>query len=133
MTLVDTNVLIDLLKADPDWLDWSGPAFQHAQTAGPVGINVVVFAELVAHPLAPAKLDNFLADLGLGFHHLSQEAGRIAALAFRQYRKRDGMKTGVLPDFFIGAQAAVEKWTLLTRDAKRYRTYFPDVALIAPQ
>lgn len=132
MTLVDTNVLIDLLKADPGWLPWSGPAFQHARAAGPMAINVVIYAELSAHPYFPAKLDNFLSDLGLSMQHLTKEAGRAAAIAFMQYRQRNGNKTGVLPDFFIGAQAATENWTLLTRDSNRYRTYFPRLQLLAP-
>ncbi len=132
MTLVDTNVLIDLLKADPEWLPWSGPAFQHARATGPMAINVIIYAELSAHPYSPAKLDIFLNDLGLSLQHLSKEAGRAAATAFVQYRQRDGKKTGVLPDFFIGAQAATENWTLLTRDSSRYRTYFPRLQLLAP-
>lgn len=132
MTLVDTNVLIDLLKADPGWLPWSGPAFQHARAAGPMAINVVIYAELSAHPYFPAKLDNFLSDLGLSMQHLTKEAGRAAAIAFMQYRQQNGNKTGVLPDFFIGAQAATENWTLLTRDSNRYRTYFPRLQLLAP-
>lgn len=132
MTLVDTNVLIDLLKADPEWLPWSGSAFQHARAAGPLAINIVIYAELSAHPYSPVKLDQFLSDLGLTLQHLSKESGRTAAAAFLQYRQRNGKKTGVLPDFFIGAQAAVENWTLLTRDSSRYKTYFPRLQLLAP-
>ena len=77
-------------------------------------------------------MDDFLKDAKIEIKHLGTNAAQAAAKAFVQYRKQGGGKTGVLPDFFIGAQALTEGWTLLTRDAARYRTYFPKLDLICP-
>jgi len=131
MILVDTNVLLDIYKADPIWMSWSLKHLHHAP-AGQLVINIVVYAELAGHPAEPAHLDDFLDTLGVQLLELSRPAARLAGLAFRSYRQRGGTKTGVLPDFFIGAQAQAEDYQLLTRDAGRYQTYFPNIRLICP-
>ena len=131
MILVDTNVLLDIYRADAIWMPWS---LQHLQQAKPgqLALNMVVYAELAGHPAEPANLDEFLEMLGIQMLELSRPAARLAGLAFRSYRQRGGTKTGVLPDFFIGAHAQSEGYKLLTRDAGRYKTYFPKIKLICP-
>jgi predicted nucleic acid-binding protein len=131
MTLVDTNVLLDIYKADPIWMPWS---LKHLRSSkqGQLGINMVVYAELAGHPAEPAHLDQFLDMLDIQMFELSRSAARLAGLAFRLYRQRGGTKTGVLPDFFIGAHAQADGHKLLTRDAGRYKAYFPKLKLICP-
>ena len=131
MIMVDTNVLLDIYKSDPIWMPWS---LRHLRSAEPgqLAINMVVYAELAGHPAEPVNLDKFLDLLGAQMMDLSRPAARLAGLAFRQYRQRGGTKTGVLPDFFIGAHAQAEGYQLLTRDAGRYRSYFPGIDLISP-
>ena len=131
MILVDTNILLDIYKADAIWMPWSLKHLHQAKV-GALAINMVVYAELAAHPAEPAQLDEFLELLGIQVLELSRPAARLAGLAFRNYRQRGGTKTGVLPDFFIGAHAQAEGHKLLTRDAGRYKTYFPKIKLICP-
>ena len=131
MILVDTNVLLDIYKADPIWMPWSLNQLRHAKP-GQLAINMVVYAELAGHPAEPAHMDQFVDTLGMQMLDLSRPAARLAGLAFRQYRQRGGTKTGVLPDFFIGAHAQADGYKLLTRDAGRYKTYFPKIKLICP-
>jgi predicted nucleic acid-binding protein len=130
--LLDTNVIVDLLKADPVWMPWSARQIVAARERGPLCINIVVYAELCSHRQTQVQIDDFLKDAKVEIKHLGTNAAQAAAKAFVQYRKRDGGKTGVLPDFFIGAQALTEGWTLLTRDVARYKTYFPKLDLICP-
>jgi predicted nucleic acid-binding protein len=132
VVLLDTNVIVDLLKADPVWMPWSARQIVAARERGPLYINIVVYAELCSHRQTQVQLDDFLKDAKVEIKHLGTSAAQAAAKAFVQYRKQDGGKTGVLPDFFIGAQALTEGWQLLTRDAARYRTYFPKLDLICP-
>jgi predicted nucleic acid-binding protein len=130
--LVDTNVIVDVLKADPVWLPWSSQQLMLARRAGPLCINYVVYAELAAHEQAAHEIDAMLDDVGMVIQESTRESARLAAAAFRQYRRRGGARTGVLPDFFIGAQALAQGYPLLTRDASRYRSYFPALQLISP-
>ncbi len=132
MTLVDTNVIVDVLKADPVWMPWSSQQLMQARRAGPLGINFVVYAELAVHEEVAREMDGLLNDMGVVVHESSRASARLAAAAFRQYRQRGGTRTGVLPDFFIGAQALADGCPLLTRDAARYRSYFPALELICP-
>ncbi|MBX3575594.1 MAG: type II toxin-antitoxin system VapC family toxin [Rhizobiaceae bacterium] len=132
MTLVDTNVLFDLITADPVWVDWSKLALGRAATAGPVFINDVIYAELSVRFSTIELVDEFVRGSGLERLPLAPPSLFLAGKAFARYRALDGVRTGVLPDFFIGAQAAVLEIPLLTRDPSRYRTYFPTVILIAP-
>ena len=131
MILVDTNVLVDVIHQDPIWLDWSLRELIKAQNQ-PILTNYVVYAELHTHNTAGPHIDAFLQKLGVQVLDLSRPAAQLAALAFRSYRQRGGTKTGVLPDFFIGAHAQAEGFQLLTRDAGRYRRYFPGIDLICP-
>ncbi len=132
MTLVDSNVLIDLLQDDPRWAAWSEQQLFKAFQAGPLVINPIGYAELAPTHDSRSDLDAFLLKSKISMHPLSQETAYLAGQAFLKYRRRRGTKTGVLPDFFIGAQAQTEGWTLLTRDAARYKAYFPSVKLICP-
>ena len=131
MILVDTNVFVDVIYTDPIWLAWSLRALSNAKQAQIV-TNFVVYAELHTHNTAGPHIDAFLEKLGVRMLDVSRPAAQLAAQAFRGYRQRGGTKSGVLPDFFIGAHALVEGHTLLTRDAGRYRTYFPGIQLICP-
>jgi predicted nucleic acid-binding protein len=131
MILVDTNVLVDVIHQDPIWLDWSLRELIKAQNQE-ILTNYVVYAELHTHNTAGPHIDAFLQNLGVQVLDLSRPAAQLAALAFRSYRQRGGTKTGVLPDFFIGAHAQAEGFQLLTRDAGRYRSYFPGIDLICP-
>ncbi len=131
-TLVDTNVFVDVLKRDPVWFDWSVQALARATTRGGVLTNYVVYAELHTHDTAGPHIDELLNQLQVSVADLSRDAAQLAANAFRHYRQRGGTKTGVLPDFFIGAHAQAQGLKLLTRDAGRYRAYFPKLKLICP-
>lgn len=130
--LIDTNVIVDLLRADADWMQWSAAQLDLARTRQPLCINIVVYAELCSHRQTQSQIDGFLQDMDIQIPAISTTAALSAAQVFLQYRQRGGSKTGVLPDFFIGAQAQSEGWTLLTRDAARYKTYFPAIKLICP-
>jgi len=130
--LVHTNVIVDVLKADPVWMPWSSQQLVQARRVGPLGINFVVYAELAVHDEVAHEMDGLLDDLGVVVAQSSRASARLAAAAFRQYRQRGGTRTGVLPDFFIGAQALADRCPLLTRDAARYRSYFPGLELICP-
>ena len=132
MILVDSNVIIDVLKADVRWASWSATQLSHARAQKGLVINAVIYAELSADEQTAKTLDLFLDDLGFQMPAISKPTARMAGEAYAQYRKRQGSKTGVLADFFIGAQAMAEGWTLLTRDRARYKTYFPQVPLICP-
>ncbi|KQV33650.1 MULTISPECIES: type II toxin-antitoxin system VapC family toxin [unclassified Rhizobium] len=132
MILVDTNVLLDVVTNDPVWADWSVEQLEAAALRGPLLINDIVYSELSVRYERIEKLEEFIDEAGLEMMPLPRAALFLAAKVFTSYRKAGGARTGVLPDFFIGAQAAVEGLELLTRDTARYRSYFPTVKLIAP-
>ncbi len=132
MILVDTNVLLDLATNDPVWADWSIDQLEAAASLGPVVINAVIYSEFSVGYERIEDIDGLLAETGIGWADIPREALFLAGKAFQTYRRQGGGRTGVLPDFFIGAHAAVSDMTLLTRDAGRYRTYFPKVKLISP-
>lgn len=129
-TLVDANVLLDIIAEDPRWLDWSSDAIISAAARGQVAINPVIYAEVSLGYDTIEALDEALE--GLARLALPYEAGFLAARCFIRYRHAGGARRSPLPDFFIGAHAAVSGLDLLTRDAARYRTYFPRLQLIAP-
>jgi predicted nucleic acid-binding protein len=133
MTLIDTNVLLDLFTNDPRWVDWSIRQLEAASLKGPLAINDVVYAELSVRFAAIETLDAVLADAAIALEPMPRAALFLAGKAFQRYRARAGAKSGVLPDFFIGAHAAVRGWPLLTRDARRYRTEYPSLELVAPK
>jgi predicted nucleic acid-binding protein len=132
VTLVDTNVLIDILSDDPIWRSWSQQRLEECSAGGPLLINDIVYAELSARFSAEDLLDAEIADLDVVLQRVPKSALFLAGRAFERYRRAGGTRTGVSPDFFIGAHAQVAQWPLLTRDIGRYRSYFPAVELIAP-
>lgn len=132
MTLVDTNILLDVVTDDPDWADWSIEQLETAALRGPLLINDIVYAELAVRYERIERLETFLSEAGLDMVAMPRSALFLAGKVFQKYRKAGGSRSGVLPDFFIGAHAAVDRLDLLTRDTARYRTYFPTVTLIAP-
>ena len=132
MLLVDTNVLVDVLQNDPQWADWSIAQLRAQAQLHELAINPVVYAELSLSFSSFEALDRVVATMDLAMHEVPRPALFLAGKAYLQYRRRGGGKAQVLPDFFIGAHAAVEGWPLLTRDASRFRTYFPSLEVIAP-
>jgi predicted nucleic acid-binding protein len=133
MTLVDTNVLLDVASADPLWLQWSIQQLDERAALGPVIINDVVYAEMSAQMDTEAELLQTLRELHIVLERMPTRALFLAGKIYRRYRSFGGIRTGVIPDFFIGAHARVLGFPILTRDVRRYRTYFPDVALITPR
>ena len=133
MILVDSTVLIDVIAADAAWGEWSAAALTDAADRDEVAINPIIFAEISIGYATQAALDSALAPTGLHKLPLPFEAAFVAGKAFLDYRRRGGARTSPRPDFYIGAHAAVSGLTLLTRDATRYRSYFPHVDLIAPR
>lgn len=132
MLLVDTNVLVDVLQNDPQWADWSIAQLRAQAQLHALVINPVIYAELSLSFSTFEALDRVVATMDLTMHEVPRPALFLAGKAYLQYRRRGGGKAQVLPDFFIGAHAAVEGWPLLTRDAGRFRTYFPSLDVIAP-
>jgi predicted nucleic acid-binding protein len=130
--LLDTNVLLDILTSDPKWAEWSSHQFRRAQAEGIV-INPILFAELAAHFPRSEDLDHFLRPSLFKRLPLPYEAAFSASRAFLAYRRSGGGKRSPLPDFYIGAHAEYAGFTLVTRDAARYRTYFPKVRLVTPK
>jgi len=133
MTFVDTNVILDLVTDDPVWAIWSRDQLRQASRSGELLINDVVYAELAARYERIEDLDEMVAGTGLDLVPIPRAALFRAGKAFHRYRLAGGPRTGVLPDFFIGAHAAVAGRPLLTRDNTRYRIYFPNLELISPQ
>lgn len=128
--LVDTNVLLDVLTNDPKWFDWSAGMLDQCAFDNELCINPIVYAETSVGFARIEDLDATLAPLTR--LDLPWEAGFLAGKAFVRHRRAKGTQPSPLPDFFIGAHAAIESLPLLTRDARRYRTYFPSVKLICP-
>jgi hypothetical protein len=129
--LVDSNVLLDVTTGNPIWADWSQRQLDDAWRDGQVVINQVIYAEMSLDFASVEALDFQLSALGLVVLEIPREALFLAARVFRAYRRRSGTRAGVLPDFFIGAHAAVEGMTLITRDLRR-RGWFPSLQVIAP-
>lgn len=132
MTLVDSNVLIDVLTPDTNWEMWSVSTLGHLSLVGELIVNEVVYVELSARYESRAVVDAVVAELGVRFHRMPLDAIHKAGRVFNTYRKRGGTRTSLLPDFFIGAHALTLGIPVLTRDVRRYQTYFPEVTLIAP-
>jgi len=133
VTLVDSNVLLDIFTRAPNWWEWAVMQLEEAVLHGPLLINDVIYAETSVRFDSINDFDAALAKAGVAVTPIPHLALFLAGKAFARYRSAGGIRTGVLPDFFIGAHADVERLPLLTRDARRYRHYFPTVALIAPE
>lgn len=132
MTLVDSNVVLDILTNDPTWGDWSQTALAQARDDGILVINPVIYAEVSTGFDHIEDLDQALPASDFEREALPWEAGFLAGKAFLAYRQRGGQRRSPLADFYIGAHAAVRGYRLLTRDSPRYRTYYPNLELIAP-
>jgi len=129
-TLVDSNVLLDVITNDKPWASWSESALRKAAEHSTLAINPIIFAEVSMKFARIEDADAALADFAR--EPLPFEAGFLTGKAFLAYRKRGGAKRSPMPDFYVGAHAVVRSMTLLTRDAARYRTYFPALNIIAP-
>lgn len=132
MTLVDANILLDIFTRNRDWHDWSLKRLDEAALDGPLLINDVIYAETSVGFLSLDDFDAALVRARVIVAPMPRLALFLAGKAFTEYRRRGGVRTGVLPDFFIGAHAMVERLPVLTRDQRRFRHYFPTVELIAP-
>ena len=132
MVLVDSNVILDVIEDDEVWAEWSQGQMDAIAMREDLTINPVIYAELSLAFARIEELEAFVASAEFRLLETPREALFLAGKAFLAYRKQGGTRTGVLPDFFIGAHAAVMDLPLLTRDSARYRTYFPDIQLIAP-
>jgi predicted nucleic acid-binding protein len=130
--LVDSNVLLDLLEHDPNWYTWSAEQLQQAADSAALIINPVIYAEISVGFARIEELEAVVTPDIFQRRPLPWQAAFLAGKCFLRYRQKGGVRRSPLPDFFIGAHAAVEGLTLLTRDATRYRTYFPTLSLIAP-
>lgn len=131
--LVDTNVIIDVLSRDPMWYEWSADTLQSMASLGPLAINPIIYAELSVGFDRIEDLDSALPEDDWQRLPLPWSAGFLAGRCFGEYRRRGGRRPRPLPDFYIGAHAAVDDLALITRDVSRFRTYFPTVELIAPE
>ena len=130
--MIDSNILIDIFGKDPEWWQWSLSQMEEAKLNGPLLINEVIYAEASIRYSTIERFDAALLKAGVTVAPIPREALFLAGKTFIKYRGAGGRRAGVLPDFFIGAHAAVRRLPLLTRDVRRYRSYFPKVALIAP-
>lgn len=133
MILIDSNVLIDVAMNDPVWADWSQDQLDIAAATDELAIDSVVYAELSVRYESVSELDEMLDRFAIVLLQVPRAALFHAGKAFERYRAAGGVRTGVLPDFFIGAHAVIADAPLLTRDARRYRTYFPGIRLITPR
>jgi predicted nucleic acid-binding protein len=132
-TLVDTNVLLDIITNDPVWAKWSSETLTRMGDESTLAINPIIYAEVSIYLRTIEEMNDVLPDHHFRRLDLPYEAAFLAGKAFLAYRRRGGNKSNPLADFYIGAHAAVSEMRLLTRDVQRYRTYFPTVPLIAPE
>lgn len=132
VTFVDTNVLLDIFTQDLQWAHWSLAQIDAAALRGEIAINAVIYAELSVRSRDIETLEAGLSKIDVMMHQIPRAALFLAGKTFERYRRAGGSRTGVLPDFFIGAHAAVVGASLVTRDVRRYRSYFPKLDLITP-
>lgn len=130
--LVDSNVLLDLFTEDSEWEDWSGSMLSELSRSSHLVINPIIYSEVSAHFDSIEDLDDALPPTWIRRDPLPWESAFLAGRCFLIYRRHGGTRRSPLPDFYIGAHASVAGLTLLTRDARRYSTYFPKLKLIAP-
>lgn len=131
-TLVDSNVILDVVTGDPEWGDWSANALAAQAKAGLLVVNPIIYAEVSARFERIEDVEAALPDDYFQRQDLPWEAAFLAGRSFVRYRRSGGHRRSPLPDFYIGAHAALAGLTLLTRDARRYRTYYPSLRLVAP-
>jgi predicted nucleic acid-binding protein len=130
--LVDSNVLLDVIMQDDEWLDWSSAALERAATSARLVINPIIYAEVSVGYRRIEELEAAVPASDFERRALPWEAAFLAGKCFVRYKRAGGRKRSPLPDFYIGAHAAIEDLTLLTRDPRRYRAYFPRLPIIAP-
>ncbi|CAN5548754.1 type II toxin-antitoxin system VapC family toxin [soil metagenome] len=133
MVLLDANILIDIFGQDPDWWQWSLARMREARQRGPLYINDIVYAESSTRFASMKLFEATLERAEVIVLPIPRPALFLAGKAFLDYRRAGGSKASILPDFFIGAHAAIEQLAVITRDTRRYRHYFPTVELIAPE
>lgn len=133
MIYVDTNIALDVLEGDPRWLDWSVQALEDARAAGPLVTGHVVAAEIGHYADSAATLSTQLNALMIELIDADLETAWLAGQAYRDYRRRGGERLSLLPDFLIGAHAKTLGAAILTRDPRRFRSYFPELNLITPE
>ena len=131
--LVDSNIILDVFLDDPNWADWSESKLEEFSSFTQLFINPVVYSEIAISFKRIEDLELALNRGGFQMLEVSKEALFLAGKAFLKYRKNRGTQRSPLPDFYIGAQAAILEMDLITRDESRYRTYFPTVKLISPK
>jgi len=132
MLIVDTNVLVDVLQNDERWVDWSIGQLRAQSQVHELVINPVIYAELSLMFESVGALEAAIERMELRFQEMPRAALFLAGKAFVRYRRDGGKKQNVLADFFIGAHAAVQRCGILTRDVRRYKSYFPTVGLLTP-
>jgi len=132
-TLVDSNVILDILTDDPQWAAWSSSALERCANEGAVCINAVIYGEVSIGFDRIEQVEEALPATWFERLAIPLEAAFLAGKAFLSYRRKGGTKTSTLPDLFIGAHAAVAGLRLLTRDARRYETYFPALEIVSPE
>jgi hypothetical protein len=130
--LVDSNIILDIITEDPNWFEWSSLHLIECESRGNLLINPIIYAEASIGFVQPDELDSVIPPNFFQREPLPWEAAFLAGKAFQQYRQSKGERRSPLPDFYIGAHAVIRAIPLLTRDAKRYKTYFPNLQLIAP-
>jgi len=131
--LIDSNILLDVMTDDPRWFSWSAESLERAANNFRLVINPIIYAEVSIRYSKIEELNDALPKTMFHREAIPYEAAFLAGESFASYRRRGGSKQSPLPDFFIGAHAAVSGYRLMTRDPGRYRTYFPKLPLIAPE
>lgn|SRR3989338_5462371 len=130
--IVDSNVILDILTEDKQWYRWSSEQLMKLSEDNELIINQVIYSEISIRFSSIEDLDEVIAEAGLKCENLPWEASFLAGKCFMLYKNNEGSKRSPLPDFYIGAHAAITKRTLLTRDTKRYKTYFNNLEIISP-
>lgn len=131
-TIPDSNIFLDVFQHDKNWFEWSMRKLRECRDTDLIVVNAITFSETAGHFLSFRDIQTALSVAETELEELPWEAAYLAGHVHRKYRRSGGLRERVLPDFLIGAHAAVKSYRILTRDAARYRTYFPDVDIIAP-
>ncbi len=130
--LVDSNIILDIVEDDPAWADWSESHLEWLADRFPIYINPIIYSEVSIGFKTIEEVENVINGMGIKILQIPKEALFLAGKAFLSYKTKKGTQKSILPDFFIGAHAAIDKLQILTRDISRYRTYFPSVKLVSP-
>ncbi|MSO14625.1 type II toxin-antitoxin system VapC family toxin [Rickettsiales endosymbiont of Trichoplax sp. H2] len=130
--IIDSNIILDILTEDRTWFKWSSEMLEEYAENNELIINQIIYAEISIKFSRIEELDGVIKEANIKCENLPWEAGFLAGKCFMQYKKRGGGKGSVLPDFYIGAHAAITKRAILTRDKARYSTYFSNLSIISP-